>query len=106
MIRLSRVAERQLAALLQHYADRGRPEAGRSLIAAVDEAAARIEHDPAAGLPSPRPYPRLARPGRAWTKAGRYWIAYSTTRPPVILAVFYDAANIPGRSYVFGPGES
>jgi hypothetical protein len=30
-------------------------------------------------------------------QAGRYWVAYSTTKPPVIVAVFYDAANIPGR---------
>jgi hypothetical protein len=30
-------------------------------------------------------------------KSGRYWIAYSAMTPPVILAVFYDQANIPGR---------
>jgi hypothetical protein len=28
---------------------------------------------------------------------GRYWFSYTLARPPVILAVFYDAANIPGR---------
>ncbi len=26
------------------------------------------------GLPAPRPYPWLARPGWAWLKAGRYWV--------------------------------
>jgi plasmid stabilization system protein ParE len=97
VIRLSRDAEQQLAALLRHYTRRGRPEAKRNLIAAIDDAAARIERDPAAGLRAPRPYPRLARPGRAWIKVGRYWITYSTTSPPVILGVFYATANIPRR---------
>jgi hypothetical protein len=39
----------------------------------------------------------LRRRGRAWVQAGRYWVAYSTQKPPVIVAVFYDMANIPGR---------
>ena len=98
MIRLSGDAERQIADLLRHYARLGRLEAGRNLIAAIDQAVARIERDPGAGSPAPRPYPDLARPGRAWTKAGRYWIAYSTTQPPVILGVFYEAADIPSRA--------
>ena len=98
MIRLSADAERQVADLLRHYAGLGRPGAGRNLIAAVDEAVAHIERDPGAGLPAPRPYPALARPGRAWVKAGRYWIAYATTQPPVIVGVFYEAADIPGRA--------
>ena len=38
MIRLSGEAERQLADLLRHYARLGRPEAGRNLIAAIDQA--------------------------------------------------------------------
>ncbi len=97
MIRLSRGAERQLAALLRHYARLGRPEAQQNLLAAIDRAWARLERDPAAGLPAPRPYPSLARPGRAWIAVGRYWIAYSTTDPPVILAVFYATADIPNR---------
>jgi hypothetical protein len=29
-------------------------------------------------------------------KAGRYWIAYEPTTP-VIVGVFYETANIPGR---------
>ena len=90
-------AERQIDDLRRHYRARNRPEAIRNLIAALMEAEARIEHDPAVGLPAPRPYPALARPGRAWIKAGRYWIVYSTTNPPVILAVFYATANIPRR---------
>jgi len=39
----------------------------------------------------------LARKGHAWIKAGRYWGAYDTTTPPVIVAVFYEAADIPNR---------
>ena len=74
-----------------------RLEAVRNLAAVLAEVEARIERDPGAGLPAPRPYPHLARTGRAWTKAGRYWVTYSTTRPPMILGVFYKTANIPGR---------
>jgi plasmid stabilization system protein ParE len=75
-----------------------RPEATRALIVAIFTASDSIEADPAAGLAAPRPYPRLARKGRLRVKAGRYWVAYLTTNPPVIAAVFYDAADIPGRS--------
>lgn len=98
MIRLSGDAERQITDLLRHYARLGRPEAGRNLIAAIDQAVVRIERDPGAGLPAPHPYPDLARPGRAWTKTGRYWIAYSTTQPPAIVGVFYETADLPGRA--------
>ena len=65
------------------------------MAAALREAARSIETTP--GLPAPKPYPELAEPGQAWTHAGRYWISYSTTRPPVIETVFYDEADISGR---------
>jgi plasmid stabilization system protein ParE len=90
-------AVRQLRALRQHYEDRQRPEAIIRLMAAVAEASRKIEANPEAGLAAPRPYPQLARPGRASLKVGRYWISYTTTRPPVIAAVFYETADIPGR---------
>jgi hypothetical protein len=96
VIRLSPSAERQGLALLKHYSEQGRIEAARNVLAAIDLAVAQIERNPI-GIAAPRPYPELARTGRAWTKAGRYWIAYSTTTPPVILAVFFESANIPGR---------
>ena len=64
---------------------------------ALAEAEAKIERAPGGGLTAPRPYPQLGRPGRAWIKAGRYWIVYTTTSPPVIAGVFYDTADIPGR---------
>lgn len=90
-------AQRQIIDLQRHYSALRRPDALRNLYAALLEAERRIERNPAAGLPAPRPYPDLARPGRRWVKAGPYWIAYRTTDPPVILAVFYETANIPGR---------
>jgi plasmid stabilization system protein ParE len=90
-------AARQVEDLRQHYEGRERIEAIRALDTALNEAERKIEGNPAAGLAAPRPYPRLARHGRAWVKVGRYWVAYSTTQPPVIVAVFYDAADIPGR---------
>ena len=90
-------AARQVDALLQRYEERQRGSAARALAAALGAAERKIEHDPAGGLPAPRPYPQLAKPGRKWIKSGRYWIAYNTTSPPVIAGVFFETANIPGR---------
>jgi len=56
-----------------------------------------ITRNPAGGLPAPQPYPELARPEEAWLHVGRYWFGYTVSRPPMILFVFYDAADIPGR---------
>jgi plasmid stabilization system protein ParE len=83
--------------LRQHYERLGRPEATRNLVAAIESAWHQIIADPAAGLPAPRPYPNVARPGRAWVQAGRYWIAYITRPSSAIVAVVYDAADIPSR---------
>jgi len=90
-------ARRQFSDLLRYYEDLGRPEAMLNLEAARLQASAAIESGIAAGLPSPRPYPTLARPGRTWLKAGRYWFAYRTSPQPAIVAVFYETANIPQR---------
>ncbi len=90
-------ALRQLKDLRDHYEKRDRIEAIRALDSALYQAERKIEANPAAGLPAPRPYPQVARRGRAWVLVGRYWVAYSTKPPPVIVAVFYDMANIPGR---------
>lgn len=97
MIVLAAAARRHVRALQEHDEARDRLEAAQGLRTALTAAWGKITADPAAGLPAPRPYPRLAQPGRAWIKAGRYWIAYSTRPPVAIVAVFYDAANIPGR---------
>jgi plasmid stabilization system protein ParE len=95
LIVLTLRAAQQVRALRQHYENLGRPEATRNLVVAIESAWYRITTDPAAGLPAPRPYPKIARAGRAWVQAGRYWIAYITS--PAIVAVVYDAADIPGR---------
>ena len=98
MIPLSPEAEAQLDALLDHYEQLDRPEATRSLIAALEQAASRIERQPASGLQSPRPYPELADLGFRWIKVKAYWFAYANTvHGPVIAAVFYAAADIPNR---------
>lgn len=88
---------RQVAELKDHYAATLRIEAIRNLETALDEASERITFRPMSGLPAPRPYPLLARPGRAWIKSKRYWIAYSLKHPPVIIGVFFETANIPKR---------
>ena len=96
MIAFTPEARRQVRALRDYYQERDRIEAVRGLRAAIAAAWEKIIADPAAGLAAPRPYPHLAQPGRAWIKAGRYWIAYRTG-PPVIAGVFYETANIPRR---------
>ena len=96
MIGISPRARRQIAELRAYYLQELRLDAARNLLAAVRDAARRIEADPDAGLPAPRPYPALARPGQAWIKSGPYWIRYSTATP-TITAVFYESADIPGR---------
>lgn len=50
-----------------------------------------------AAFAEPRPYPNIAQPGRSWVQSGRYWIAYVTRPSLAIVAVLYDAADIPRR---------
>ncbi len=85
-----------IATLRQHYHDKGRPEALRNLRSAIRDIPKHIAAG--SGLPAPRPYPQLARPGRALIKVGRYWIAYTLSAPPVVVAVLYEEADIPGRA--------
>jgi plasmid stabilization system protein ParE len=97
---LTAYARRALAdirALRNHYVSKRRPEAIRALNASLAEAEARIARSPGAGLAAPRPYPALASAGSLWILVGRYWIAYRPSDPPLILAVFYDQADIPRR---------
>ena len=74
-----------------------RIEASENLRRALLAASEKIVAQPERGLPAPRPYPYLGRLGFAWIKSGRYWIAYRTRPRPVIMAVFYESADIPGR---------
>jgi hypothetical protein len=97
LIPYTRRALRQVAQLIRHYDDRKRHDAIRAFRAALDEAEYRIVRSPADGLPAPRPYPQLARPGWAWMKAGRYWIGYRQRPRLMIAAVFFETADIPGR---------
>ena len=94
MIVFTPEAALQVRELYQHYEDRDRPEASRGLATALEAAWQKIVTNPAIGLPAPRPYPHLSRPGRQWIKAGRYWIAYRTEGSPAIIGVFYETANI------------
>jgi plasmid stabilization system protein ParE len=97
LIGYTQKAARQVRALYRHYEKLERVEASRKLTAALAKAAETIESNPGAGLPSPRPYPGLAQPETAWIKVGRYWVAYRITNAPLIVGVFYEAADIPNR---------
>lgn len=97
MIPYTRRALRQVAQLIRHYDERESYEAIRAFRAALDEAESKLTRGIADELPAPRPYPALQHPGRAWLKAGRYWIAYRTSKPPMIVAVFFETADIPTR---------
>jgi len=98
LIPFSRQAAEQLAQLRDHYEALDRLDAVRNLAVAVQQASTAIECDPTGGLAAPRPYPQLAKPGRAWVKAGRYWVSYLTEPRLLITGIFYDAADIPRRS--------
>jgi plasmid stabilization system protein ParE len=97
LIALTPEARQHVRALRAYYEEHERPEATRALRNALTTAWDKITTSPAAGLSAPRPYPQLARPGRVWLKSGRYWIAYQTVPVPVIVAVYFETANIPGR---------
>ena len=88
-------ARAQVAALRRHYQAKGRPEAARNLTRTLRQAALDI----AAGkvVPTPVPYPDLVQTDRAWTHVGRHWFRHTTATPTLIIGVFYDEANIPGR---------
>jgi plasmid stabilization system protein ParE len=90
-------ARRQVQALIAYYEERDRPEAVTGLTTALAAAWERIALRPAMGLAAPRPYPQLAMPGRFWIKSGRYWVGYRREPSLIVVAVFYETANIPGR---------
>ena len=97
MIRYTAEAIDQIDALRIHSIGKTRIEAALALDRALEQAERVITLQPEAGLSFPRPDRPGLDQGQAWTKAGRYWISYSLTSPPVILTVFYDAADLPGR---------
>ncbi len=97
MIDYTRRAASHVAALLDDYDAKERPQAMRSLQRDLREAWAAIEAHPAEGLPAPRPYPHLVRKGVLWLLSGSYWVAWRRSPRLTISAVFYDAADIPGR---------
>lgn len=86
-----------LTSLLDFYEETERPDAMRGLQRAMREAWAKIEADPAGGLPAPRPYPHLARKGILWQHSRSDWVAYRRSPRLAISAVFHDEADIPGR---------
>lgn len=98
MIGLTAVAERHFAELEAHYLALERSEALMNLRAALFEAAEKIERDPNGGKLGPVSYRSLARSGRLWVKAGRYWFAYRITPNLIITGIFYESADIPGRA--------
>jgi len=68
------------------------------LLAALREALARIEADPADGAAFPATYRAAARWGYRWIKAHRYWCAYSDHRGRwVVTTILYETADILGR---------
>ena len=98
MISLTPKARRQVAALTADYMRKQRPEAIVNMRAALVGARNMIERHPNDGKPFPSVYDELAQPGRSWIKSGRYWVAFSTIQPPVIVGFFYETADIPNRA--------
>jgi plasmid stabilization system protein ParE len=97
VVSLSPEAETQPDGLLTHFERPNRTAATENLLAALGRARARISRAPNAGLPAPRPYPAFARLGFRWVKEGRYWVAYTNDKSPIIVGVYHEAADIPNR---------
>lgn len=91
------IAIDQADRLRAFYREKERPEALRNLERAMLDAEQKITGAPEAGLPAPRPYPRLRQEGTLWIKSGRYWFAYRPEPTPIILAIFFETADIPAR---------
>ena len=99
MIRITAAAQSQLEDLEQHYTTRGRDLAVLRMVQAIDAAMFRIEAQIGPFFPAPRPYPDLADLGFRWLKEGRYWVAVvEVTDGFVVTGVFFETANLPGRS--------
>lgn len=95
MIRQTRAARDQVAALRDYFIERKRYEAAENLINAYAAAADLIEDNSAAGKPHPTPYPKMARFGFLWIKVHRYWIGYSMSKGyPVITNVLFDTSRM------------
>jgi len=74
VIRLTLTASQQFNELLDHYIRLDRELAVHRLLAALREALARIEADPADGAAFPAAYRAAARWGYRWIKAHKYHI--------------------------------
>ena len=84
--------------LVTHYLEeKKRPEAVGGLLRALTEASAAILARRARLYDAPRPYPELKQHGTYWVYSRPYWIAFRRSDNPVISAVFYNEADIPGR---------
>ncbi len=65
---------------------------------AIARAGEKIEEQIGPFLSYPRPYPNIVVDNWKWLKEARYWIAFEPISDGyMITAIFYDAANIPGR---------
>jgi hypothetical protein len=93
----SPTARRHVSELVSYFRMKHRPEAIRNMLAALVRVEAAIETGAGRPRDFPATYRNLARPGRAWRKESIYWIAYDQTDPPVIVAVFWEGADIAGR---------
>lgn len=97
MIDYTPTARRHVNELIAHYRRIRRPEAIRNLHAALAKLEAMIEAGSARPRDFPATYRNLARDGRVWLREGIYWIAYETSEPPIIVAVFWAGADLAGR---------
>jgi hypothetical protein len=90
-------ARRHVSELILHFRRKRRPEAIRNLLAALMKVEAAIENGSGRPREFPATYRNLARPGRSWRKEAIYWIAYDVTDPPIIVAVFWEGADLARR---------
>lgn len=98
MVLVSAAARKQIDALARYYDELDREQATARMTVAMASAVKQIEDQVGPFWQAPRPYPGATRRQWKWLKSHRYWIAFEPiSEGYAITAIFYDAANIPGR---------
>ena len=98
MARLTDRAAADIDELAEHFEKNERFEAAERLSLAVASGMADADRVGKNGRRFPAVYETLARPGHFWIKTHRYWFCYFMDKTEaVIVHVFYEQADIPGR---------
>jgi len=106
-LELSRDARLQVWNLAQRYAVKGYPEAIQKLQRNLDFAINPDNLKCHRFFSAPRPAPSLRFLGFRWMLHNGYWFAYTSSEPPIIVAIIHGSANIAGQAaHLFKPTDN